>query len=162
MKYRHYDNGVLVPSYVFSDKKYRLYDVDRYAQIASRSVPILKQDLNVPDDFKLILKPVRSKQYHGYYVDEDRTAIVDPRRRLSTFVTTIVHEMVHAQQYHEGRLELKYTKRSGWKYWWNGRVSEHQGESMSTYLRQPWEVEALELQDILALFVCDELGIELK
>lgn len=161
MRYRHYDNGVIVPSYVFSDKKYRLYDIDRYAKIAARAVPLLKQDLNVPEDFKVLIKPIRSKQWHGYYDDGEHTAVVDPRRRLLTFVTTIVHEMVHAKQYHEGQLALKHSKQKGWRYLWNGRVSRYQGKSYTNYTHQPWEVEAMELQDVLALYVCDELGIEL-
>lgn len=75
------------------------------------------------------------KHQCGYCDYEEGEVIVTIAKRLSKkeAIQTLFHELVHAKQYVEGRLE------DGYK--WLGKVYE------DDYRKLPWEVEAFDLEE---------------
>ena len=59
-----------------------------------------------------------------------------------------MHELVHAEQFHQGRLKLK----SG-MYHWNDEPHKVGNDTYAKYRARPWEAEAFERQADLALKV---------
>ena len=65
----------------------------------------------------------------------------------------IAHELVHAEQYHTGKLKKKYNRGKGWLHHWNGTPGK-KGTTYKAYRDQPWEQEAWNRQMYLAETVC--------
>jgi hypothetical protein len=67
--------------------------------------------------------------------------------------------MVHAEQYHQGRLKNEYISGKGWVHEWNSELNTNKGTTYRAYRNQPWEVEAFDRQEGLAKIVAAELGL---
>ena len=159
-RHRLYGMDVLAPDYLFYNKAYQVYDFDKMARLLASAVPILRKELDVPQTFRVMMKPIRAKSIAGLYDSDEEMAIIDPRRCVFPLLGTLAHEMVHAEQYHQGRLQAIYEKKKGWLHQWDGEYITNRGKTLNSYLKQPWEIEAYERQDILAIIVCEELGID--
>jgi hypothetical protein len=108
-----------------------------------------------------MMKPIRAKSIAGLYDSDEEMAVIDPRRCVFPLLGTLAHEMVHAEQYYQGRLQAVYEKKKkNWLHQWDGELIANKGKTLNSYLKQPWEIEAYERQDILAIIVCEELGID--
>jgi hypothetical protein len=80
-------------------------------------------------------------------------ATIDCRLGWAKALEVIAHELVHAEQYHTGKLKKKYVQRKGWMHSWNGTPGK-KGTTYKAYRDQPWEQEAWNRQMYLAETVC--------
>jgi hypothetical protein len=86
---------------------------------------------------EIYIELTKLKAVHGYCLEiNDREYEIEIDRRLKgdDFLTTVFHEMIHVRQgVRKEHPDMGYTK-----------YNNH-----DEYLKQPWEVEAYELQEIM-------------
>ena len=92
---------------------------------------------------------------------ENKLAVIDCRLGWAKALEVIAHELVHAEQYHTGKLKKKYVQRKGWLHHWNGTPGK-KGTTYKAYRDQPWEQEAWNRQMYLAEKVCSILEEKYK
>lgn len=136
----------------------------KYADRAKTSIdlikmvmPIARRLLDIPAHIKVHLKP--NRRANAYYSHYDRKVVIDPRR-CETYVQVIaalMHELVHAEQFKQGRLELTVRTMK-----WMGRPVKQETRDLEKYRSQPWEVEAFRREKELCDLVAKELRKELK
>ena len=132
-------------------------------QILSKAIPILRRLLNLPSDIKIIARPIKGTSTEALYFGNLRLAEVDPRKGdVNDILAALCHEMVHAQQYVQGRLEQKLVLENGrtkWATLWMGQPHRSVSHTMNyhAYRNLPWEEEAYERQDGLAKQVLAEI-----
>ena len=90
------------------------------ASMIQRSLPEFRKQLDLPEDVKFRVAPIKAKSINGYYSVEDKLAVIDCRLGWAKALEVIAHELVHAEQYHTGKLKKKYVQRKGWLHHWNG------------------------------------------
>lgn len=93
----------------------------------------------------------------GIYDPNTKYVEVNYRYTGYSLLSVVSHELVHAEQYHQGRL-ITTRYKNGYKYMWEGRESFIEDGSYHT-VEWPWEREANDRQDGLSLVICDELNI---
>lgn len=103
--------------------------------------------LNLPDKIHIRLRPMRFVYGTARYIVSDIMKVcsieIDIRQKIKTFDNTLIHELVHAEQYYEDR--LAHTADLKWFKW--------KGEDVSLkyqdYKELPWEAEAYARADYL-------------
>ena len=118
---------------------------------AEKVLPAIREFLNLEEkDGYVVIGHCKAKSTNGYWVPYKKEARVDPRAySLKSFVETIAHELVHAQQYAQGRL-----KQDRGIYSWNDKVVGKHPTTHAKYLALPWEIEAREkAKEIVAMLV---------
>jgi hypothetical protein len=155
------DRLVTKDVYMSSSAIYTHTDTSKViALIIKRSLPEFRKILNLPRDVKFRVAPIKSKNTNGYYVAEDKLAVIDCRLGWAKALEVIAHELVHAEQYYTGKLKKRYTPR-GVLHYWNGEVGK-KGTTYKAYRDQPWEQEAWNRQMYLAERVCTILEEKYK
>ena len=140
---------------VYGERK-RPSSVDCAKTVIKKSVPILSKLLDLPNN--LIFRLSRTKgTFSGKYNHDERTVWIDPNYAWDRILETLAHELVHAEQYNQKRLEAVFLAKKGWVYQWNGELSMNKGSTYTSYRKQPWEKEAYNRQKKLADQVCDML-----
>lgn len=124
-------------------------------QLVERALPILKTLLKLPT-VTIRVAPIKAKRIKGFYQSEHKLVTVDCRLGPRELIEVLSHELVHAEQYHSGRLVLKFIKRKGWMNYWNGTLGS-KGTTYKAYRDQPWEKEAWGRQEELAKLVIEKL-----
>ena len=137
-------------------KKKRTSNVDCAKTVIKKSVPILSKLLDLPDN--LIFRLSRSKgRFTGKYNHDERMVWINPNYAWDRILETLAHELVHAEQYNQKRLEAVFLAKKGWVCQWNGEVNTNKGSTYNSYRNQPWEKEAYNRQKKLADQVCEML-----
>jgi hypothetical protein len=121
--------------------------------VVRKAMPILRKLLKLPKDVTIRVAPIKARNTNGRYFNGERMAEIDCRLDWAKALEVLCHEMVHAEQYHTGRLEKTWVSR-GWTHVWNGSISFNKGTTYKAYRDQPWELEAWERQAALAEQVC--------
>ena len=151
----HYFNNVRVPSYTVGRKKYG--DSKRIAELVERSIPIFHTLLDFNKDIIITLKPRRGNVLGLYDPNVDEVEMEFRYKDDFHVMSILAHEFVHAEQYKQGRLDSQWNH-YGYIYRWHDTYTYITEEGYNSFL-PPWEQEAYERQDGLALVVCAELGI---
>lgn len=125
------------------------------ASVVNRSIDQFRKYLNFPKDIKVRITPIKGK-VSGRYSCENKLVVLDCKLSWDRALEVLAHELVHAEQYHEKRLVMKYVSRKGWCHYWNGVIGSH-GTTYKSYREQPWEIEAWSRQAELAEKVCQDL-----
>lgn len=95
----------------------------------------------VPNDVGMFfVKPSETSKFAGFYNTEQKWLVVydRPNKSIMTILQTLCHEIIHALQHKEGRLEFV------------GDAFQFEGKKYPRdypYFEQPWEVEAFQNQD---------------
>lgn len=118
------------------DKKYtdRCY---KAVELIRMVVPIARKLLDVPTHLEVHLKPTR--RANAYYSHYHQRVVIDPRK-CKTFpdiISALMHELVHAEQFKQGRLELSVRTMK-----WMGKPVVQETRNFEKYRAQPWEAEA--------------------
>lgn len=121
------------------------------AETIRKAMPVLCKMLKVKPGIKVRVAPIKARHTRGSYYHGSRVIVIDPRFP-SSFLSTLCHEMVHAEQYDEGRLEWCGVHR------WHGSAVRT-GSTYASYRSLPWEVEAFERQEGLAAQLKSQLGL---
>lgn len=122
------------------------------AEMVVKALPVLKRMLNVPHNVKVRIAPIKAKNVNGRYYNGAKVAVIDCRLGARKALETLCHEMIHAEQYHTGRLSGV-----GGNIW-NGQLITNRGTTYAAYRNLPWEEEAFARQADLARAVLEELG----
>ena len=98
-----------------------------------------KEYFDFDDDIEFLIRPIRGT-FQGWFRSERNRIEIDPRYPPESVLDTIAHELVHAEQYKQGRL--------AWdggvcQSVWNGEVYKR-GNTYKLYRNRPWEIEARE------------------
>lgn len=115
--------------------------------------------LNVPDDIRFRVAPIKGR-FSGRYNHDARTVELDCRLHWHHAMLVLAHELVHAEQFNENRLETRYLPSVGYAYFWHGKRWKDKGTSYQAYLNQPWEKEAYERQTKLVEQVCATMDVK--
>lgn len=125
------------------------------AEMVTAALPVLKRMLNVPASVKVRIAPIKAKNVNGRYYNSHKTAVIDCRLGARKALEVLCHEMVHAEQYHTGRLVASPWSKGDL---WNGQLITNRGTTYQAYRQLPWEEEAFLRQSGLARQVLEELG----
>ena len=97
----------------------------------------LKEHFDFDDEIAFHVRPIRGT-FQGWYKSERNRIEIDPRYPPESVLDTIAHELVHAEQYKQGRLTWDHGA-----CLWNGEVYKR-GKTYKMYRNRPWEIEARE------------------
>lgn len=129
------------------------------AKLFKRALPEFHKLLDLPKDVNIRIAGIKSPKIFGRYYDTEKVAEIDPRKSdKHSGLATLAHELVHAEQYYTGRLQKTYVRGRGWESLWNGEVGPR-GATYKSYRNSPWEVEAFDRMEPLALQVAVKLGL---
>ena len=125
-------------------KEYR-DTVSHYVEIIQELGSNFYNYLDLPKGVKVNFKPIRSQNLVGLYDSDSKHAIIDVRTlTLPEVLTTVCHELVHAEQFHQGLLQSTETN-----FFWKGKKWPARCPSLASYYELPWEKDAYKRQDIL-------------
>lgn len=130
--------------------RYRAYigNANSIAELVTKALPHARKLLDLPEHLVYHIRPLGGK-YNGVYMNFFSKIELEVRRtNLGNILETIMHELVHAEQFHQGRLKLK----SG-MYHWHDAPHKVGNDTYAKYRARPWEAEAFERQADLALKV---------
>ena len=104
----------------------------------------IKKHINIPENnIHVLFRPIRSFfgrtacfQYKG---EKHFELELDVRQPLKDFFDTILHELVHVEQYFEGR--LKETRNPNYSKWHGVKMYSNISD-LKKYYKLPWENEA--------------------
>lgn len=133
-------NNLFVTDAAWYDKN-ATRKVRNLAEVAEKVLPAIREFLNIKEeDGYVVIGAIKAKRTNGYWAPSIKEARVDYRvYNVASFVETLAHELVHAQQYAQGRLKQKFGV-----YSWNDQVMGKHPTSHAKYLALPWEIEARE------------------
>jgi hypothetical protein len=126
------------------------------ATVVNRSIDEFRAFLDFPKDIIVRICPIKG-QPNGRYFSSEKLVEIDSRLPWDRALEVLGHELVHAEQYMQGRLKQSYMKKKGWVHQWNGNVNTNRGSTYQAYRNQPWEIEAWSRQADLAEKVCQIL-----
>ena len=105
----------------------------------------LKQYIVLPRNLSINFRPVRDAYGRAFYITPTLNSAareyiveIDIRQDLKTFKDTIIHELVHIEQFYEGRLKAA----GNMHFKWNGKKMLIDTSSTAAYSNLPWELEA--------------------
>lgn len=121
--------------------------------IIRKALPILKKELDLPEKLTIRVASIKGR-INGWYISSNNLAIIDYMRMSKRMILeTLCHELVHAEQYKQGRLTVQHINGSLVQVW-NGKPVH------KSYRSRPHEIEAYKRQVILADKVVEVLGPE--
>lgn len=95
-----------------------------------------KQELDFNPNVVVHFRPIKGTVHGRAFINKPLIEI-DPRYKFKDIFDTIAHELVHSEQYKQGRLKHIEGNLSVW----NNRTMSR-GTTHKQYLALPWEVEA--------------------
>lgn len=125
--------------------------------VVQQALPCLHKLLDIPKNVAVRIAPIKARGTHGRYINGENLCEIDCRLSWDQALEVLCHEMVHAEQYHTGRLGHTVDRR-GPVHMWNGSIEYNRGSTYKTYRQQPWEIEAFSRQKELADKVNEMLG----
>ena len=136
------------------------------ANLIECALPYFRELLDFSKTVKVRIAGIKGRVNGRFSNDQelvmlDNQLIFNPYRTGAApyrMIEVLAHELVHAEQYHQGRLANTLGKR-GWMHQWNGEVNTNRGSTYRAYRNQPWEIEAFSRQGDLAAKICTKLGI---
>lgn len=151
---KHIGGGIYLAASCLLNKRYRNQALD-IATLVNRSIDQFRKYLDFPKDIKVRIAPIKGTTNGRYY--DNRLVEIDCRLLWDKALEVLAHELVHAEQYHQGRLKKKFESKKGWVHYWNSSLSYNKGTTYNAYRNQPWEKEAWSRQAGLAERVCQDL-----
>ena len=129
------------------------------AGLIRKTLPEFRSLLKLPASLIFRVAPIKSKTTRGHYNSDSKLVTLDCRLPWNAALEVLAHELVHAEQYHLGKLKKKFSTRKGWMHYWNGELG-NKGTTYKAYRDQPWEQEAWTRQAGLAEKV--SMALEIK
>ena len=99
---------------------------------------------------KQIFRIAPCRTYVGKYYSILNLVEIDCRSTEENTLVTLAHELVHAEQFQQKRLDVKKikcnkTRKSEWVFYWHGQPTKNK-----CYWSLPWEIEARQRQSTIA------------
>jgi hypothetical protein len=123
-------------------KKYKGYSSILESEIELAEEKI-RNEINLPELIVIKLRPMRNKLGQAVLISEEITVgsvELDVRQTLLEFRDTLLHELVHIEQFYENRLEQCSNINF---YKWNGVEMFSKPTEYAEYVKLPWEREAM-------------------
>ena len=124
--------------------------------LINRTEEEFRKLLNYPTDIKFRVAPIKGRT-NGRYMSTGKLVEIDSNLDWAKALEVLAHELVHAEQYHTGKLTKRWVNNKGWMHSWNGDLNKNRGSTYKAYRNQPWEQEAWSRQAELAEIVCSAL-----
>lgn len=123
----------------------------KYSENTSRIIGIvdmynsaIQNILNAGEGITIRVCPIRKKTTSGRYFSISKT--VELSCKWQDTLETLAHELIHAEQYNEGRLKVEGKN----PVWNNMKFNTFSPKSFNEYLNLPWEKEAFNRQKDIA------------
>lgn len=152
---KHIGGGIYIAASCLLNKRYRNKSLE-VATVVNRSIDQFRKYLNFPKNINVRIAPIKGS-VNGRYNNGDKTVELDCTLPWDKALEVFAHELVHAEQYYEGRLKHQYVRGKGFIHSWNGNRNTSKGTTYRAYRNQPWEQEAWSRQAELAEKVCCDL-----
>ena len=109
--------------------------LDRYEKI--------REVIDLPQDMSMRFRPIRGDLGRTYNKSKSSPFLVelDVRQNIETFKDTLLHELVHTEQFYQKRLKETVDNDT---LRWRGKKIQCIGISYNVYRDLPWEIEAEE------------------
>lgn len=109
--------------------------LDRYEKI--------REVIDLPQDMCMRFRPIRGDLGRTYNKSKSSPFLVelDVRQNIETFKDTLLHELVHTEQFYQKRLKETVNNDA---FRWRGKKIQFIGISYNAYRDLPWEIEAEE------------------
>lgn len=151
---KHIGGGIYLAASCLLNKRYRDKALE-VATVVNRSIDQFRKYLDFPKDIIVRIAPIKGSVNGRYY--DDGMVELDCRLSWANALEVFAHELVHAEQYKQKRLQKIFVMGQGWAHKWNGSKSLNKGTTYKAYRNQPWEQEAWSRQAELAEKVCQDL-----
>lgn len=149
---RHLGGGLYIAAAILNSSRRNLgLDV---AHVVNRTIDAFKNYLNVPDNLNVRIASC-PRSYSGRYIHAFRTIELSYKLNWRQVMEVLAHEMVHAEQYHEGRLSHTFQRGKFLWLWHDKTYKNHR--NYTAYREQPWEQEAFDRQTMLTEWVINDL-----
>ena len=113
----------------------------------------LRETFDLPSELKIRIAKTKGRFNAGAYSHGFKSAVIDPRAARKDVLETVMHELVHAEQYHTGRLvhDVVVSRNNSvrWIHEWEGKPITSKGATYNTYRNLPHEKEAFARQGAL-------------
>lgn len=127
-----------------------LQAASEFVDVLSDKEKTIREYFNLPENIEIIMRPIRNlygtASVLRYESGNEYLVEIDVRQSLEDFKDTILHELVHIEQYFENRLFLRsehlYSTFEGQEF----RLISNKSDD---YNNLPWEKEAIEKSDKL-------------
>jgi hypothetical protein len=128
-------------------------EIHKSAVLLKTALPYFDKYLDLPDQVSVKLCSIKARGTHGDWRARINLARIDYKQDQTAIMDTLAHELVHAEQYQQGRL----TEHTWMGEKWAGAECIPFGTtSFNKYWNFPWEVEARERSvDIASNVWCD-------
>lgn len=100
---------------------------------------------------------IKAGNVSGRYRSGYKLVELEYTSSIKQMMEWLAHELVHAEQYHQKRLESCWINGKGWASKWKGKIITNKGTTYNAYRNLPWEEEAFTRQKALAEIVYDRL-----
>ena len=100
---------------------------------------------------------IKGRRVNGRYKSGYKLVELEYVSNIKEMMEWLAHELVHAEQYHQKKLEGVWISGKGWANKWKGQVITNKGTTYTAYRNLPWEEEAFTRQKALAEVVYDRL-----
>lgn len=140
------DKVTISTSIKYGNYKRFLSRANEQAEFVKTVMPYARQLLTLPPLLGITVRPIRGR-VNGTCNRFLKIEMETRRKSMGDFLITLMHELVHAEQFFTGRLATGNR--------WNG-VEYKRGTTYKKYRELPWEVEAWDRQEQLAK---DVLGL---
>lgn len=152
---KHIGGGIYLSASSLLNKRYRNKALE-VATVVNRSIHQFRKYLDFPKDIQIRIAPIKGTT-NGRYYDGSKMVELDCTLPWDKALEVFAHELVHAEQYKQGRLKQEFVSGKGFVHSWNGSLNTNRGSTYRAYRNQPWEIEAWSRQAELAEKVCQDL-----
>jgi hypothetical protein len=128
------------------------------SDILKEKYQTIQDYIELPKCIKIVFRPVRAAFGRAFYLKScaerrNREYIVelDVRQDIATFKNTLLHELIHIEQFYQGRL----LDAGSMHFKWNGKKTLIDTSNLDAYNNLPWEREAIERSAKLEKVVFD-------
>ena len=149
-------NITLATSVRYGNYKQHLDSALFFIDILTASFDEIKQFIKLPRNLNINFRPVRDAFGRAFYLKPNQFSSarnyiveIDVRQDLATFKNTMIHELVHIEQFYQGRLK----DAGDMHFKWNGKKMLIDMSSLDTYNSLPWEIEANVRAELLSEIV---------
>lgn len=120
----------------YGNYKHLQHMVEKATEMVKRVLPKLRKEIDFRDDVEIHFRPIRGATA-GRAFQHRNIIEVDPRMKMVDLLEIVAHELVHSEQYKQGRLNHQ-----GAKAIYEGKTYTQGRFGSKAYYNDPWEVEA--------------------
>lgn len=129
----------------YGNYKEYLDNAFNFIDVIKHSLNEIKQFVKLPRNFTIHFRPIRNAYGRAYYYTpyeysntKQYCVEIDVRQDIDVFKNTLIHELVHIEQFYQKRL----VNAGPTHFKWKGSKMLIDESTFETYCDSPWEIEA--------------------